>query len=549
MSDWPHQIRALDRIDAAIGRGQRKIAVTVPTGGGKTKIMLNAARGYLEMRKKVVIYTNRRMLLDQTSDVLMDAGLYHGVRAAGYEDERDHPFQVASIQTEYSRSVRGRKRDLHPADLVLVDEAHLQGGRTALAILQRHIDAGAVVIGFTATPLDLAGFYTHLIVAATMGDLRTSGAVVLARHFGPDEPDFRDFKKLSSNKDSLSISEKDARAAIMTPSIFGRVSTHFERLNPERKPTLLFAAGIEQSLWFAKQFTNKGIRAAHIDGDDIWVDEQWHKSDRDTRRQVLADAKAGRIVVLCNRFVLREGIDAPWLRHAIVATVFGNLQTYLQSIGRVLRADRDPETIARFGPKEFAVVQDHGGHWWRYGSVNDDREWFIEQTHDMAYGVRAERIRSGAKDQPFLCPKCGRAWTRGRTCQPAHGGCGYVLPAKAKFSRPVVGSDGTMREMTGDIFRARTVCRNPGKIDTWVSMYYRSLNVAKGRTFRAAATLFAMENNWLYPDPNWPLMPFFERDWWLNVRDVPVERLRGDSELLAKVRRFREKRGVGPIMT
>jgi superfamily II DNA or RNA helicase len=535
MSDlWPHQQKAIDAVDAALGRGERRVVVTIPTGGGKTRVMAELAIAFLRMRRKVVLYTNRRTLIDQTSDALAGAGLCHGVRAAGYEDERDFPLQIASIQTEHSRVVRRRRWDLHAADLVLVDECHLQKERMAIDILTRHAEAGAAVVGFTATPLDLGGFYTRLIVAATMGALRACGAVVPAVHYGPDEPDFREFKKLSASKDTLDVSENDVRKAVMTPTIFGRVWDHFCTLNPDRKPSILFAAGVAESLWFAEQFTRKGVRAAHVDGEHIWLDGELQPTSRELREQVLAASKAGEVVVLCSRFVLREGVDCPWLRHAILPTVFGTVQTYLQSLGRVLRADRDPLTNARFGPKEHAVIQDHGGHWWRFGSVNEDREWFLGQTAEMAYGLRADRIRNRTKSQPFRCPQCGRAWTKGTVCQPAWGGCGYVLPAKAKRSRPVVAADGSLQEMGGDIFSPRRVSRRPDGPQLWERMYWRSRTEKGRRTFRAAATLFAMENNWCWPDPSWPLMPTNERDWWLLVEDVPRERLTGATPEDAK---------------
>jgi hypothetical protein len=61
-------------------------------------------------------------------------------------------------------------------------------------------------------------------------------------------------------------------------------------------------------------------------------------------------------------------------------------------------------------------------------------------------------------------------------------------------------------------------------------------------TFLQAEAKFAMDNGWHYPDRSWPLMPINEYDMYLPVARVPVERLRGDADLLEKVRRFREKR-------
>jgi superfamily II DNA or RNA helicase len=524
MNPWPPQVRAVDETLAAREQGHRMIVTTLPTGGGKSFVMQLLAEHELRRRGKVVLYTNRKMLTDQTSDVFMDAGIYHGVRAAGYEDEREHPFQIASIQTEYSRVIKRKTWALHEATLVLVDECHQQKEQMACAILAKHKEQGVPVVGLTATPVGLAGLYEHLIVAGTNSELRACGALVEAHHFGPDEPDLRAFKKLRESADPSALTEPDIRKAMMVPGIFGRVWGSFESLNPAHLPTILFAPGVQESVWFAEQFTAKGVKAAHIDGEDVWVEGEWHSTSRTVRDQVLADSKSGRIVVLCNRFVLREGINAPWLRHCIFATVFGSLQSLLQPGGRVLRADNDPLTVGRFGPKEFAVVQDHGGNFWRWGSLNEDREWHLEDTSSSLYGVRADRIRQGKQKEPFTCPQCHRVWTQGKVCSPARGGCGHVLDSTRR-SRMVVGTDGTLKPLGGEIFKPRRTSRNPEGPQLWERMYYRSRTEKGRRTFAAAMALWASENNWSWPDRRWPFMPTSDLDVYRLVEEVPRERL------------------------
>jgi superfamily II DNA or RNA helicase len=216
-----------------------------------------------------------------------------------------------------------------------VDEGHLHVKATAKTLLDAHMELGASYVMATATPLGMAELCDHLIVAGTNSELRKCGALVPAHHFAPDEPDMRQFKKLRLGVD---LSENQQRQAMMRPDLFGRVWTSFEKLNPEHKPSILFACGVPESLWFAEQFTKKGMPAAHIDDQDIWVDGKFYKSDREARADVLARSRVGDLPVLANRFVLREGIDAPWLAHGILATIFGSLQSYLQSCGRLLRA-------------------------------------------------------------------------------------------------------------------------------------------------------------------------------------------------------------------
>jgi superfamily II DNA or RNA helicase len=489
--------------------------VTVPTGGGKTLVMKMVAERALKRGGSVVIYANRRALIDQMSDKMIEYGLYHGVRAAGYEDEREHRFQISSIQTEAARVLRSKKWTLHDATTVLVDEGHLHTTGAAKKILDAHVGSGAKVGLFTATPIQMATVADELVIGATISELRECGALVVADVFGPDEPDMRAFKasKLRPDGSTVGMSEAAIRKAVMTPTIFGRVWEWYDRLNPQRMPGILFAPGVNESLWFAEKFCEKGVNAAHLDGDNVWVDGELHKSDSTIRGQVLADSKSGRIKVLTNRFVLREGIDAPWLRHGILATMFSSVQSYIQSVGRLMRATEG---------KDRCLIQDHGGNWWRWGSPNEDRAWTIHDTPSSAFGLRAERLRKSPDAEPYRCPRCGRIWGRGSRCNPAIGGCGFEFDRRLR-SRPVVGTDGTLRELTGNVFKPRAILRTFDAVDRWRKMYYRSRN--KGRSFNAAAALFAYENNWQWPDRSWPLMPLNEHDWFRKVGDVPTHLL------------------------
>lgn len=523
MTPWPHQTRAVHAVIDATIQGVRRILVTSPTGGGKTFIMQILAKEWLGRGGRVVLYSNRKMMVEQLSASLTDAGLYHGIRAAGHEDEREHAFQVSSIQTENSRVNRKKTWELHKADLVLVDEAHIQTGETVQKILRKHHDQGAAIAGFTATPLGLGGLYDELVVAGTMSELRGCGALVPAVHYGADEPDMRAFKAFKKEQEkALKLQEgEDPTAAeqkklIMVPGVFGRVWEWYQKLNPERKPCVLFGPGVDESLWFAEQFRARGVEAAHIDGEDVWMDGNLYKSDSAAREELRRRHKDGDIRVVCNRYVLREGIDWPWVEHIILAFVAGSLQTYIQVAGRGLRA---------FPGKHHLVLQDHGGCWWRHGSVNQDREWSLELTDRIAYGLRAERIRKKKQAEPFRCPQCGRTWLVGTVCLTAHGGCGFVL-ANGRRSRPVVSTDGQLKEMTGDIFKPRRIAKNPGLAKVWERMYFRSRTAKGARTFAAAEALFAMENQWQWPDPSWPFMPINEMDRYRFVCDVPRESLR-----------------------
>lgn len=103
---WPHQEVGVSAVCDAILRGRRRILLTSPTGGGKTRLMLALADIFLYQGKGVALYTPRRLLVEQAERVLEDEGLAFGVRAADRGAPTSDLFQIVSVQTEYSRSIR-----------------------------------------------------------------------------------------------------------------------------------------------------------------------------------------------------------------------------------------------------------------------------------------------------------------------------------------------------------------------------------------------------------------------------------------------------------
>jgi superfamily II DNA or RNA helicase len=505
---WPHQIAGVDDVCAARADGHRIIILTSPTGGGKTQIMFDLLDRSLEAFEKSVLYTNRKMLTEQTVKVMLKHGIQHGVRAAGWEPDLAADVQVASIQTEYSK-LRRWKRGLHEAHLVLVDEIHLNTSGRAEEIFRKHLEAGATIVGVTATPIDcgnVCGITPHLVIAGTNSDLRKCGALVRAMHFGPDEPDMCKIRK-----QVWEMTEGDVRKLIMVHGIFARVLDEFNRLNPEHLPTLLFAPGVAESIWFAEQFREAGIRSAHIDGRDCWLDGESCKSSKEIRERILDLSRRGEVKVICNRFVMREGIDAPWLRHAIFATVFSSLQSYLQSGGRMLR---------KTSGKDQAVIQDHGGNWHRHGSLNADRNWELDYTlsENVVQGLREERLRQKEEKEPFLCPRCKKVLTSSECPN-----CGFKVTRK---SRPVMQADGTIRLHVGDIYHPRKVSMKSDTLQKWERCYYRAKNSKNGMNFNQAHGLFFCEEHYWCPT-DMPLMPKSRLDWFRAVKLVPKEALYG----------------------
>ncbi len=511
---WPHQVRTLSEVSLAIEAGRRCILVTTPTGGGKTRSIAELIVHYGAYAWPSVVYTNRKMLIDQLSERLDTAGITHGVRAAGHEADLDAQVQLSSLMTEAKRTLSDKSRwsihgDASDNALAIIDEAHLNSGDTAAEIIARHRARGHTVIGFTATPLDLGRLYEVLLVCGTNAELRKCGALVRADVYGPDEPDLKRFKKEIEVEGKNPGRKPVVEAMGGQAKLFGRVLHWFDRLNKTRRPTILFAPGVPESRWFAQEFTRRGIPAAHIDGQSVWLDGETLGSTNESRAEVLQRSRDGQLPIICNRFVMREGIDAPWLEHGILATVFGSLSTYLQSVGRLLRASPG---------KERCTIQDHGGNWHAHGSPNIDRHWELDYTPGVVAGIRADSLREKYEREPARCPNCSQIIMT-RTCPT----CGATVN-HAKKVRPVVTSDGELVEMRGDVYRRRFRQEKPDTQAKWNGMYHRAKNTAT-MTFRMAEGLFFREHGY-FPPRYLRFMPKEHHDFFRLVRDVPYDRLK-----------------------
>lgn len=508
------QERAIAHIKGLTEQGEKLICLVAPTGGGKTRIAIELTNDFIDRDRKVLVLTNRKLLIEQLVGVFSAAGVEPGVRAANYPLDHTKAIQIASIQTETSRTVKGKIWDWFDADLVIIDEAHLNSSASVQKIIARYLEHGSVIVGMTATPIDLGHIYRVMVEAGTKAELRELGALVPCRHIGCDEPD----KRLIRTIDAEDLSENELRdifgkaeASIgnkRLKQLCGRVFDWYDRLNPERSATILFAPGVNESIWFHEEFVKRGISAAHIDGETVWLNGKPYNTSPEMRAEVLELSRLGEVKVLCNRFVLREGIDAPWLAHGIFATIFGSLQSYLQSGGRLLRA---------FPGLKHVTLQDHGGNWWRHGSLNEDREWKLDWTAAMYTGVRRERLEQGEEKEPVRCPQCGLI-LKSMKCV-----CGFVIQ---RASRPVVMANGELAEHTGRIFRPRT---RTMKKDTTYLWKVETIKGLKGKkTYRQCEANFFRLHGY-YPPRGLPLMPSERLDWYLKVSDVPQNRLVGAS--------------------
>ncbi len=341
---WPHQVRGVADITSAISSGKKRMCYTSVTGSGKSWIICSVIEWAVARGMRVVLYSNRRLLTEQLMGQLQKDGISFGVRAAEYDEHIDDeaPVQICSIQTDQARIIGRRKKaklldtpeiarrqfPLHPADLVIADEIHLQCAGVAESIFNEYVELGAVLIGVTATPLGVSHICKELILGCNTSEGRRCGALLPAMVFGCPELDTSKIERVKTSGGEFSLA--DIRKNCWSQAIYGHVHSHLLKNNPDMKPFLLFAPGVEESVGFDRHLNSMGIKTAHIDGEDCVVNGERYKSSRDVRRQIIADVKSGHIFGISNRFVLREAVDIPELYMLVLACPIGSLLSYVQ---------------------------------------------------------------------------------------------------------------------------------------------------------------------------------------------------------------------------
>lgn len=492
MKRWEHQENAVNEINAAINSGEKRIILGSATGTGKSVIMEDLARGWANSGKRVVILTNRRFLFDQLNAGFSRAGLRPRTIASGWEDPGIRPLSLAMFQTLASRNIAP------PADRVIFDEAHNESGPGAERMMANYVKSGASIVGITATPLGCSHIYDHLILGADRSDGRDCGALVLAQCFGCGQMDLSGIGRQQSGEYRVG----DLSKKVFHSHVYGHVVGEYKKLNPEGRPTILFAPGKNESNGFVDQFEMEGISAASITSDGIYWGGETIPATPDNRQLVKKAVQTGVIKVICNRFILREGIDIPELSHCILATAFGSILSYTQSIGRVLRNHSSLPDInfGEHGVHRGVIIQDHGGNFWRHGSPNgdleniwrkyfrgeikcitDDREELMKKAADPE-----DKSVSESEEIPTECPACGalQFTFRNRRCYRCN------VEIFSPGTRRVIQRNGDLVEQHAlhDLKQLKRRKKDPAEeiAKAWKRAYFTAKHT--GRTFNQART-------------------------------------------------------------
>jgi superfamily II DNA or RNA helicase len=379
-----YQIDNNNRVRRLEDFGPVRVCCCSPTGSGKSVMEADM----LLDDKPQLLLTHRRFLLDQLSAELSAHGVKHGVIARGVRASWHEPIQLGMIQTFYKRAFESKKLLLPEAARVHIDEIHTVSAMMAQRIATAYRARGASLIGWTATPYELSHLCDHQIVSATVPELIARGYLVPPIVYGPDMPGAEELETVNRQANG-EYSPSQVERVWNSKAIFGRVLASYHRLNPEQKPAMGFAQSVPASAWFAQRFSACGVKSAHIDGDDVWVDGKLYESDTAARTAVFDRTRPdGDIKCLWNFFVLREGFNAPWISHIIFATIVGARHNWVQMGGRGLRP---------FEGKTHCTYSDHGGNWLRHEPLDSAKPWDMRTRAVTLAKLRIAHMRADGR--------------------------------------------------------------------------------------------------------------------------------------------------------
>ena len=334
-----------------------EILVIMPTGAGKTWTM----GFYLEKEMpqvflpQVLVVQDRRKVLKQNRETIAAATSANGCKTTVVMGRHNDWSGDIVFGTIASVSQPRRLKNMPFLTHILIDEAHHMGaaGFKRLIAHARAINPDVKILKFTATPNRADGepiaTEDEIAYQVTYAECIDLGILVPVKTMTIDLGLRKDFEEIEI---SGSEYDMDTLGSLLNKKIHHQsvVDHWIDQGGAQRNRTVAFCPTIEHAVALAEQFDANGFRAA-------CVHSEMPEDDID---QILADYDAGNYDVLMNCMMLTEGWDSPETDCIINLRMMVAELTFLQAVGRGMRASPG---------KEDCLLLDFTGAAVRHGSI------------------------------------------------------------------------------------------------------------------------------------------------------------------------------------
>lgn len=363
-----YQEDILTSIGSLLGRGtgRRRAVVSLPTGGGKTRVAAEAVVRLVlkgEGRRTALWIAQTDELCEQAvqcfrqlwvnvgepGEDLRIVRLWGGQRNPSPPEGDEPTVVIASIQTLNSRSGRPELAWVAQTGIIVIDECHHAITASYTDLLrwldiqvgsERAREREAPVLGLSATPWRgydedeserLAARFDRRWFPADQAGLhdKLSKMGVLAD---------RSYRPLRYDR-PITLTEREQQHVDtfgeLPDSVVDRMGEDSDRndliidaiANSKAESILLFANSVAHAQYLAARLHLAGYPAAAVSG----------QTDRLARQHFTRRFRAGDLRVICNHSVLTTGFDAPKADMVLISRPVFSPVLYMQMVGRGLR--------------------------------------------------------------------------------------------------------------------------------------------------------------------------------------------------------------------
>ena len=377
----PYQVQLINDLYHELNAGHKRVAIIAGTGAGKTIISGQICAHAEEAGKRLMFLVHLDVLVGQTYEKMKAFGLQCGFIKAGWEENRDAPIQIASIQTMAKR----RWWQQWPADVVFYDEGHItlfsQVGKKVM--LRTHKDAVHLVM--TATPLRLGkeqlGDHLDTLVSSPVPyDLQQMGYLSKMKYYSMPRDGMANLEEVGISKGDYD--ERDLKNVCDRTELIEKIVEEWHRIG-QGKRTIAFCVDVEHANHVAEAFRKAGVSAGTVDGSTAIKD----------RKKLYHDLKTGDLTVLTSCNVISIGFDEPSVEVGLMLRPTQSSAMHFQQLGRVMRISPDTG-------KDYGIILDQAGNLQRLG--------FPEDVEGYELPTQKQSSGGGGVAPTKPCPACGR---------------------------------------------------------------------------------------------------------------------------------------------
>lgn len=369
-----------------------KIALSLPTGAGKTVMMVEWAKAmYEKYNHSTVIIVDRIELVQQTYDAFDDKSLVSVMKAGWRDDSYDEtkPFQIIMLQTGYRRLSQLLNLSVN---YVFFDEVHNYYNGEMFAALSTFWP-NAKIIGVSATPINekgylLEGFDDYI------NDVQTQDLInwhYLTRPIYLVPKDYNlDLSCIRITNGDYDSNELDQ--IMIDVSRIEKIYRAWNAVARNRK-TIAFCNSIKQAEQLNLFFYQNGVNCRVIHS----------KMEILERLNVLYNFKIGIVNVIFNVGILVAGFDEPSVDCILFANPTKILRRYLQQAGRGLRI---------YPNKQDCLMIDCAGVVREHGQCDDLRFYKLKQKTTNEANIKdCPECGAIVSNSTKECPYCGYQFT------------------------------------------------------------------------------------------------------------------------------------------